>query len=428
MPESVTVIGAGSSGLLTSIELARRGFEVALIERGTVGSGTSGRFHGLLHSGARYAVVDRKAALDCYAESTRIKEMAPHCVEQTGGLFVAINKEDETYGEMLQESLKDLTIPFSRIGREESIAKEPNLSEQVRESLSVPDAVLKGSLFLLSALMTAESMGVRFLPFRELSGADSTTDRIKSLRLVNRTTGMTERMDTDFVVNCSGPWISETSRLLGLRVDVLPTAGVMSVVDRRLTLGVVNRMRRPSDGDILVPYGNTTIAGTTAAITENPDTFEISEEDVEMLMEEASAMVPLVSKLGFMRSYASFRPLVKSGMASHGRETTRDFSIVTDSTKVRNLACIVGGKMTTCRLVGEKAAEAICVEFGARAGRQESYRLLDPFDDGNWDGLIDERDIELLSSMKNSAGADYEALLTVTLLDSMTRRRSREVT
>jgi Glycerol-3-phosphate dehydrogenase len=36
--------------------LGSRGLDVTLIEKSTIGGGTSGRFHGLLHSGARYAV------------------------------------------------------------------------------------------------------------------------------------------------------------------------------------------------------------------------------------------------------------------------------------------------------------------------------------------------------------------------------------
>lgn len=422
MSERVVVIGAGSSGLFTSIELAVRGFDVALIEKGTAGSGTSGRFHGLLHSGARYAVTDRKAAEDCYSESRRIIKIAPHCVEQTGGLFVSMQKADEGYGEQLAEGLKNSSIPFSEISGEEALAREPNLSEEVTSAIAVEDAVLKGSLFLLSALMTAMTMGVRFLPSRELSGVETDSKAIKAVRLLNLANGRAEREEADFVVNCSGPWISETSRKLGVNVEMLPTAGVMSVVGKRLILGVINRMRKPSDGDILVPYGSSTIAGTTAAVTEDPASFEINEEDVEMLLEEAAVMVPLVAKYGFQRSYASFRPLLKTATSRDGRQNTRDFSIVTDSSKVKNLACVVGGKMTTSRLTGEKAAETTASAIDGRSAKSEEYKLLSPFEEANWGGLIDEKDISLLSSWKRTGGGDYEASLTSTLLERITRK------
>lgn len=425
MAEKVLVIGAGSSGLFTSIELAMRGFEVALVERGTAGAGTSGKFHGLLHSGARYAVTDRKAAFDCYNESRKIMEIAPLCVEQTGGLFVSVSKADDEYGEQLEEGLSACSIPFTNLNGEEALAREPNLNPEVRQAISVPDAVLKGSQFLLSALMTAVTMGVRFLPFRELAGASLESSVIKSVRLLNLSTGTMESEEADFVVNCSGPWISETARKLGLPIEVLPTAGVMSVVDRRLTLGVINRMRKPSDGDILVPYGSSTIAGTTAAVTENPASFEISEDDVEMLGEEASALVPIISRLGFTRSYASFRPLVKTGAGQEGRETTRDFSIVADSSKVKNLACVVGGKMTTCRLVGEKAADAVSTMAGGGSIRSSEYKLISPFDAKNWEGLIDRSEGSPLPALKQPGGADYETLLTDALLDAITERSLR---
>ncbi|MCL5009604.1 MAG: FAD-dependent oxidoreductase, partial [Candidatus Parvarchaeota archaeon] len=56
----ITVIGAGSSGSFIAHDLASRGLDVTIIEKGDIIGGTSGKFHGLLHSGARYAVNDVK--------------------------------------------------------------------------------------------------------------------------------------------------------------------------------------------------------------------------------------------------------------------------------------------------------------------------------------------------------------------------------
>ena len=43
--------------------LALRGVDCLLLERGDVNAGASGRNHGLLHSGARYAVVDPRVRI-----------------------------------------------------------------------------------------------------------------------------------------------------------------------------------------------------------------------------------------------------------------------------------------------------------------------------------------------------------------------------
>ena len=427
MPERVVVVGAGSSGIFTSIELSLRGFDVTLVDRGIAGSGTSGRFHGLLHSGARYAVTDRAAAKDCRIESRRIIEMAPHCVEQTSGLFVALNENDEAYGEELRNGLRECSIPFREHDRTETLALEHNLTGHARCSVEVPDSVLNGRLFLLCALITATDLGVRYMPFRELSSAEFSSGReISSVRFANGLNGGMEEVRTDFVVNCAGAWVAEAAEKLGAGIRVLPAAGIMSVVPSRLVLRVINRMRRPSDGDILVPFGSRTIAGTTAAVTENPGQFEISPEDVGLLMDEAASLVPAVRDLGFTRSYASFRPLVSDG--NHGgRDATRDFRILRDESKVKNLVNVVGGKMTTCMLIGERAADAVSAAMGGRMKSHMEVSFFNPFDRSAMEmhGFNSENSPTARALHQMIGGPDEEDLMAIVLLTLMTERRSR---
>jgi len=65
----VIVIGAGFTGVATAHDLALRGCDVTVVERGDLCNGTSGRTHGLLHSGGRYAVKDKESAIECIDEN-----------------------------------------------------------------------------------------------------------------------------------------------------------------------------------------------------------------------------------------------------------------------------------------------------------------------------------------------------------------------
>ena len=58
----VLVIGGGSTGTGVAWDAALRGFRVVLVERRDLTHGTTGRYHGLLHSGGRYVVKDRRIA------------------------------------------------------------------------------------------------------------------------------------------------------------------------------------------------------------------------------------------------------------------------------------------------------------------------------------------------------------------------------
>src|SRR5437660_12688276 len=58
----VLIVGGGGTGGALAHDLTLRGIRITLVERGEFTSGTTGRHHGLLHSGARYAVNDRESA------------------------------------------------------------------------------------------------------------------------------------------------------------------------------------------------------------------------------------------------------------------------------------------------------------------------------------------------------------------------------
>ena len=95
----VLVIGGGSTGAGVARDAAMRGLSTVLVERGDLATGTSGRFHGLLHSGGRYVVKDPMAAQECYAENLVLRRIAADCIEDTGGLFVTTPIDDPGYAE-----------------------------------------------------------------------------------------------------------------------------------------------------------------------------------------------------------------------------------------------------------------------------------------------------------------------------------------
>ena len=92
--EHVVIIGGGGTGAAIAHDLVLRGFRVSLFERGEILSGTTGRHHGLLHSGARYAVHDTSAARECIQENKILRQLAPEAIEPNDGLFVALDEAD----------------------------------------------------------------------------------------------------------------------------------------------------------------------------------------------------------------------------------------------------------------------------------------------------------------------------------------------
>src|SRR5512137_1961320 len=93
----VIIIGGGATGGGTALDLALRGLRVALVERADLTDGTSGRYHGLLHSGGRYAVRDPESARECIEENRLLRKIVPHGIEDTGGLFIQTPDDDPAY-------------------------------------------------------------------------------------------------------------------------------------------------------------------------------------------------------------------------------------------------------------------------------------------------------------------------------------------
>ena len=93
-PFDVIVIGGGATGAGIARDCARRGIRVLLIERFDISTGATGRNHGLLHSGARYAVTDQESAEECIKETFNIRQNLSMLVDvPESGPILSIRKK-----------------------------------------------------------------------------------------------------------------------------------------------------------------------------------------------------------------------------------------------------------------------------------------------------------------------------------------------
>ena len=94
MEADVVVIGGGATGAGVVRDVAMRGYSAILLDRADLGQGTTGRYHGLLHSGGRYVVSDQQSATECAEENAIVTRINADAVESTGGLFVVTPEDD----------------------------------------------------------------------------------------------------------------------------------------------------------------------------------------------------------------------------------------------------------------------------------------------------------------------------------------------
>src|SRR5918995_2699531 len=166
----VVIVGGGGTGGALAHDLVLRGLQITLVERGELTSGTTGRHHGLLHSGARYAVNDPESAVECIAENRILRQIAPGSFEENGGLFVALTEEDMDYKPGFLTACAACDIPARELRPAEALALEPGLNPALKAAVWVPDATMDAMRLPLRFFASARRNGAVLRPFAEVTG------------------------------------------------------------------------------------------------------------------------------------------------------------------------------------------------------------------------------------------------------------------
>jgi glycerol-3-phosphate dehydrogenase len=365
----VLIIGGGATGVGISRDLALRGIPCVLIEKGDFASGASGRNHGLLHSGGRYAVSDPEAARECIAENRILRHIAPHCLEETQGLFVSLPEDGLDFQNQFIRACEQAGIPTSLLSRDGALELEPRLNPALLGAVEVPDGSIDPFSLIVANVRDAESHGAKFLLHTEILSFLADGNKIQRVKAKDRITGEEIDILASYIVNATGSWANRILSLAGLRIGMALSKGSMLITNQRLTQRVINRCRKPSDGDILVPNDTVSILGTTSVRSEALDDFEVTPAEVSVLVREGSKMVPDLENSRFIRAYAGIRPLIQSEAKGEDRVISRGFTLIDHGERdgFHNLITITGGKFITYRLMAERTSDLLCRKMGIHA-------------------------------------------------------------
>jgi glycerol-3-phosphate dehydrogenase len=364
-PVRVLIVGGGGTGGALAHDLALRGVQVTLVERGEFTSGTTGRHHGLLHSGARYAVNDHESAVECIEENMLLRRIAPGSFEENDGLFVAVTDEDMSFVPEFLEGCAASGIATQVLQPHQALRLEPALNPQLHLAVRVPDATMDAMRMPLRFFASAKANGADLLNHVEVLDLLSSGGGISGARVRDRVTGRETTIGADLVVNATGPWSEQVARMAGVDVPIHPSPGVMLAVRGRLTNMVINRLHRSGDGDIVVPQRALTVVGTSSWVVEDPDDLGIPPDHVERMVSEGSILVPAVRDAPHRSAWSAARPLIGTKEdADSGRELSRTFKTIDHARDgVEGFVTITGGKATTLRGMAEVCADVVCAKL-----------------------------------------------------------------
>ncbi|HMP38788.1 MAG TPA: anaerobic glycerol-3-phosphate dehydrogenase subunit GlpA [Roseiflexaceae bacterium] len=374
----VLVIGGGATGAGGLRDLALRGIRAVLVEKGDLTHGTTGRYHGLLHSGGRYVTKDPQSARECAIENEILRRIMPHCIEETGGLFVVTPADDESYAEAFVAGCRATGVWVDELPIAEVLHSEPLLNPRISRAFAVRDGAADAFLATHANADDARNHGAQVLTYHYVTALERSGDQIIGAVCENLRTGEQLRIHATRIINASGAWAGKIAGLAGLTVTVVPGKGTMIAMNHRIVNTVVNRCKPPADGDIIVPIQTVAVLGTTDIAVPDPDVFGIGPDEVALILEEGEQLVPGVSRMRALRAWAGVRPLYKDIDVADDRDIPRTYKLLDHRVRdgVGGMISIVGGKWTTYRLMAEEAVDHIAAELGNRSACRTATELL----------------------------------------------------
>lgn len=361
----VIVIGGGSTGVGTLRDLSMRGLKTLLLEQQDLAYGTTSRFHGLLHSGARYVMKDKDVAIDCAKENAILCTICKPCIEKTDGLFIRTPEDDPEFESNWFKACKECGIDVTPIPISEVKKEEPALSPEIRSAYKVSDASIDGFKLAWHNVASAQRYGGAFRTYTKVIAITNNNGNVTGVDVQDALTGETAHIPCTFVVNAAGSWCSSIAKKAGLELHLTPNKGVLLVFNHRVVTKVINRLRPPANGDIMVPHESTSIIGTTSKNTNRPDDTHPDTADVLELLDIGRLLFPNIDQYRILRAFAGTRPLYSIISTSPKNSyISRGFRIINHANEgLSGMASICGGKLTTYRLMAEQISDLVCNYF-----------------------------------------------------------------
>ena len=360
----VIIIGGGITGAGTQRDCAMRGLRTLLIERSDIATGATGRNHGLLHSGARYAVNDAESAEECIRENMILRRIAAHCVEETEGLFITLPEDDLAYQETFIASCLKAGIRAERIDPAEARRMEPSVNPDLIGAVKVPDGSVDPFRLCAANMLDAKLHGGQVLLYTEVTGFIKEGDTIKGVRTYNHQTHEEGEYYAPVTVNACGIWGQRIADMAGVKIGMFPAKGALLILAHRVNNVVINRCRKPANADILVPGDTVCVIGTTSTRIpfEECDNVSVTPDEVDLLITEGAKLAPALNSTRILRAYAGVRPLVSADNDPSGRNISRGIVCLDHEERdgLKGFITITGGKLMTYRLMAEMATDAVC--------------------------------------------------------------------
>lgn len=365
-PWDIVVIGGGATGVGCALDAASRGYEVLLLEKFDLGSGTSSRSTKLIHGGVRYLREgDISLVREALRERSIILKNAPHAARKLEFIIPCYGLRDELfYGIGLK--VYDLLAGFHGIGgsqiisRAETIKRLPTV---VQDGLSggvvYTDGQFDDARLLIDMACEASRRGACIVNYASVESIAGSKESGFEVSFCDSETNAEYTVNAHSVINAAGIFCDEIRGIADNNTEPTTTysQGIHVVLDKLfLPSDAAIMIPKTADGRVLfcIPWLGHTLVGTTDTPVDSPS-FDPQpmEAEIDFVLETAGKyLAEKPTRADILSSWAGIRPLIRTHPNVATSKLSRGHELFIDP---NGLVTITGGKWTTYRRMAEDA-------------------------------------------------------------------------
>jgi glycerol-3-phosphate dehydrogenase len=396
-PFELAIIGGGVNGCGIARDAAGRGASVVLFEQDDLAGGTSSRSTKLIHGGLRYLeYYEFRLVQDALRERDVLWRLAPHIVEPAR--FVLPHHSGMRSRWLLRLGL----FLYDHIGGRRQLPGTSTLDltrdvagaalkPAYRHAFEYSDCRVDDARLVVLNARDAAERGAVIRPRTRVTNASRQDDH---WRVDVEGRDGRETIEARVLVNAAGPWVGEVASTV-IGADIAAPVRLVQgshILVPRLFAHEKCYIFQNADGRIVfaLPFWQDfTLIGTTDLdYRGDPSAVTASSDEIAYLCAAASEYfrAPVRSE-DVVWSYSGVRPLQDDG-STKAQEATRDYTLTLDAGPGRAaLLTILGGKITTYRVLAELAVNELKGHLAAASQPNWTGRVALPGGDFAPDGL-----------------------------------------
>lgn len=362
----IAVIGGGINGTGVARDAAGRGYKTILFEAGDLAQGTSSNSTKLIHGGLRYLeYYEFNLVRKALKEREILMGLAPHIIWPMRFILphaphlrpkwmirLGLYLYDKLAGRKVLAPSQPVDLSFDTV-----------LNKSFESAFAYSDCWVEDSRLVVLNALDAKERGAEIKTHCSVTSV--TPDPEQGVWLIETSKGE-KRYAAKTVINAAGPWAGQVlyqSHVEKKSRRTLKLVKGSHIVVPKLYQGEHAYILQNEDDRIVfaIPYEHDyTLIGTTDVdVGDDPHTKpEIDAFEIEYLVNVINRhFTDKISEDDIVWTYSGVRPLIDDGNSA--TKASRDYELRLDSHKGLPFLSVLGGKLTTYRVMAEEAVDKI---------------------------------------------------------------------